>query len=381
MSSEFQEPNLNGVIDALIDMFGTSQNMSANRDIRNDSYLYSDIFSRMKMMGTFSNSIQASLNGGESGLYALVLANKTELENLYEPSYAASTFWTYCINRMLPPTDDTTTAQRNVDEESLNLSNILSVPEYRVFILSKDQNAEPKPMVTKFGDTYAFAHLYTYPLARVTSKFLKKIVLNPGTLVRVQYENAQNKEMLNLIDVVEDDTIFTQMVMGAFLTDSASSADNSCSTDSEYTGQHAMGDSIGVESEPPPPEPEPESETLAYTQEQLNDIKAADLVLFTSPVVCGACVILEEEYFDIVGITTAQIQMFDPINPKGSGTSGETELPDDNGLYDTIVNNPNQGTGTISLPTLAQYQGGVLTFISEDSASIRSFVKNIAGDK
>ena len=72
--------------------------------------------------------------------------------------------------------------------------------------------------------------------------------------------------------------------------------------------------------------------------------------------------------------------MFDPIHPKGGGTSGESELPDDNGLYGTIANNPGD-TNTITLPTLAQYQGGVLTFISDDSATIRSFIKNIAGDK
>ena len=377
------QPNLIGIIDALIDLFGASQDTTVESAALNRNSVFNDV---IKNNTGIDNRTIDSLNGGESGLYALILSNKTLLESIINTNVIPGSAY---MNYLVDVWNRNNSQETSDDDQYRELAHVLNLNEYYIFILSRTHQSDPFPTVSNvFGqnNNYSFSGLNNYPVARTTTKRMREEEIPPGSLVKIQYDNALTKDILSVVDIVENTPEFTQMVLGAFAQESALVQVTNCARDSVFRAEHASGDQIGVESEPAPvPEPEPESdfsfETLAYTQEQLNDIKAADLVLFTSPVVCGGCVILEEEYFDIVGITTAQIQMFDPINPKGSGTSGETELPDDNGLYDTIANNPTQGTGTITLPTLAQYQGGVLTFISEDSASIRSFIKNIAGDK
>jgi len=408
------------IIEKLVELFGIPQ--QSNRleisEDRSPSSKFDNVLNTSNLLGVQSEFIDSIVTpiGGYYGIILRPSPSPAEIAASQAASTAArgtaalagarslpNSAWGLLIKQAYGTTDSLSTDVSESEElEQLLSTETLKFPQYYVFIFSNLSPQRPIPLMVESDTQLEFENITAYPKATVTNINLRIDDLQPGTMIRVEYDGVDNKTKPVISEIVEDDPAFLRIVMNSMKNRSSLLSSVQCSTDSALTAvSHPEGDAIGVETpdeyiwinennrENPDKlaseteimsEPEPEPETLAYTQEQLNDIKVADLVLFTSPVVCGGCVILEEEYFDIVGITTAQIQMFDPIHPKGGGTSGESELPDDNGLYNTIANNPDQGTGTTTLPTLAQYQGGVLTFISKDSATIRSFIKNIAGD-
>ncbi len=395
------------IIEKLVELFGTPQqnNRLEISEDRSPSSKFDNVLNTSNLLGVQSEFIDSIVTpiGGYYGIVLRPSPNPAEIAASQAASTAArgaaaaagarslpNSAWGLLVKQAYGTTDSLSTdASEPEDLEQLLSTGTLKLPQYYIFIFSNLSPQRPIPLMVESDTQLEFENITAYPKATVTNINLRIGDLQPGTMIRVEYDGVDNKAKPVISEIVEDDPAFLRIVLNSMKNRSSLLSSVQCSTDSTLTAvSHPEGDAIGVESEPPPPapepesapEPEPEPETLPYTQEQLNDIKAADLVLFTSPVVCGGCVVLEEEYFNIVGITTAQIQMFDPIHPKGGGTSGESELPDDNGLYNTIANNPDQDTGITTLPTLAQYQGGVLTFISKDSATIRSFIKNIAGD-
>ncbi len=80
----------------------------------------------------------------------------------------------------------------------------------------------------------------------MVSKRFKNTDLKSGSLIKVQYENAQTRDLLSVIDIVETDENFTGLVMASLEAKSAQSNIEQCATDSTLTGvTHPSGDPIG----------------------------------------------------------------------------------------------------------------------------------------
>lgn len=237
------QPNLIGIIDALIDLFGASQDTTVEKAELNTNSIYNDIFKRAASVDL---QIIDSLNGGEAGLYALVLSNKTLLDSLINPNVIPGSAY---LNYLVDTWNRTNSEEISEDDQSRNLEHVLNLTEYYVFILSRTQQNNPFPTVSNaLGEgNYTFIGLNNYPVARTTAKRMREAEIHPGTLVKIQYDNALTKDILSVIDIVEDAPEFTQMVMGAFAAESALVQISNCARDSVFRGDHATGDPIGGE--------------------------------------------------------------------------------------------------------------------------------------
>ena len=239
------DADVSGVIDALIELFSASQNTGgqttefgqSNKSV-NNSFFKS---LRAQSQRNITSSLQ-SLRGGESGLYALVLKNKLELEKETELKaiYEASSVWNYLVNKLGVP--------NSVEEQNAKALSLLSFPEYYIFILSRTEGQNPIPSVAEDKSSkYSFLNIYSYPTAAITSSKLRKASeLESGTLVKIKYENAMTQEKPIIVEVVEEDPQFTTIVMASMIAKSAQNNVAQCGADSALTGvTHASGDVIG----------------------------------------------------------------------------------------------------------------------------------------
>jgi hypothetical protein len=236
--------DVSGVIDALIELFSASQRTGgqtsefgeSNKSV-NNSFFKS---LRAQSQRNITSSLQ-SLRGGESGLYALVLKNKLELEKETELKaiYEASSVWNYLINKL--------DVSNSVEEQNAKALSLLNFPEYYIFILSRTEGENPIPSVAKDNSSrYSFLNIYSYPTAAITSSKLRKSELESGTLVKIKYENAMTQEKPIIVEVVEEDPQFTTVVMASMIAKSAQNNVAQCEADSSLTGvTHATGDVIG----------------------------------------------------------------------------------------------------------------------------------------
>ena len=234
------KPNLIGIIDALIDLFGEAQDTTVERAELNRNSVFNDILKRTA--NSDSRTID-SLNGGENGLYALVLSNKTLLDSLIQDNaVAGSVYLNYLVNIW----NRNNSEETSEDDESRQLEHVLNLIEYYVFILSRNHDNSPFPnVVNAFGDgNYNFIGMETYPVARATAKRMREVEIQPGTLIKVQYDNSLTKDILSVTDVVEDSQEFVTMVMGAFAAESALVKLTNCARDSVFKGEHPSGDSL-----------------------------------------------------------------------------------------------------------------------------------------
>lgn len=234
-------PDMSGFIDALIELFGASQDV-VPEDIETafGSSVYRSVFREQSAIG--QNLIE-SLNGGEAGLYALVLANRASYEQ--QQTISENSVWNYLTNVW-----NNGNTEEAEEDPARTLTNILNFPEYFVFILSRSNEENPIPTVVSsneiFSTEYIFLNLEAYPVARMVSKRFKNTDLKSGSLIKVQYENAQTRDLLSVIDIVETDENFTGLVMASLEAKSAQSNIEQCATDSILTGvTHPSGDPIG----------------------------------------------------------------------------------------------------------------------------------------
>jgi hypothetical protein len=241
------EPNLIGIIDALIDLFGATHapnSRGAGRGVLNTNSIYNDLFKRAQ-----DKSFQAinSLNGGEPGLYALVLANKTALDRITSSVVTPGSVY---LNFLIDNWNSDNTEEESEDDRARLIRNVLNLEEYYIFILSRTVGASPFPVISNSSDsnTYSYQGLNDYPVARLIPKRMRENEIKPGSLVRVQYDNAVQRDLLSIVDIVEDDSKFTDMVMGAFVAESAEASSSRSETNSSFTGNHASGDVIPNES-------------------------------------------------------------------------------------------------------------------------------------
>jgi len=237
------QPNLIGVIDALIDLFGATHapnSRGAGRGVLNTNSIYNDLFKRAQ-----DKSFQAinSLNGGEPGLYALVLANKTALDRITSSVVVPGSVY---LNFLIDNWNSDNTDEEADNDDARLIRTVLNLDEYYIFILSRTVGASPFPVISNSSDsnTYTYQGLNNYPVARTIPKRIRENNIKPGSLVRVQYDNAVQRDLLSIVDIVEDDSKFTDMVMGAFVAESAGASNSRGETNSSFTGNHASGDAI-----------------------------------------------------------------------------------------------------------------------------------------
>jgi len=233
-------PDMSGFIDALIELFGASQDVvPEDAQTAFGSSVYRSIFRDQSAIG--QNLIE-SLNGGEAGLYALVLSNRASYEQ--QQAISENSVWNYLTNVW-----NNGNTEETEEDPARSLTNILNFPEYYVFILSRSNQENPIPTVVSsnenFSTEYIFLNLEAYPVARMVSKRFKNTDLKSGSLIKVQYENAQTRDLLSVIDIVETDEKFTGLVMASLEAKSAQSNIEQCATDSILTGvTHPSGDPV-----------------------------------------------------------------------------------------------------------------------------------------
>tara|TARA_R100001129_G_C5316657_1_gene246585 strand:- start:1280 stop:2674 length:1395 start_codon:yes stop_codon:yes gene_type:complete len=343
------QPNLIGVIDALIDLFGASHtpnSRGSGRNVINTNSIYNDLFKRAE------NAVRTinSLNGGEPGLYALVLANKTALDMLTSSVVKpGSVYLNFLIDKW---NSDNTEEQADNDDARL-IRNVLNLDEYYIFILSRTVGASPFPVISNSSDsdTYTYQGLNNYPVARTIPKRIRENNIKPGSLVRVQYDNAVQRDLLSIVDIVEDRSPFTSMVMGAFVAESAEASNSRGETNSSFTGNHASGDAI--------PDEDPRVALHnAYAQLEQeagrNDVDPVDLyydlfsALGNDKLVLGILANAQKESsFNANAVSTKPIesslglwqfnvQVSGYINPPSGGEKGIIARADQRGLPESI---------------------------------------------
>ena len=212
------------------------------------------------------NKIIQSLNGGEPGLYALILRSE-EIEVKAEGT--PSTWWSILMG--IPETIVTSVdaAEQAVvgaakavaakaapppsaeELEALKALELLDFKGYYIFILTNVGDENPIPTVlppTEADPDYTYQNLASYPIAQTVSKRLRteQEEISPGTLVKIQYENSINRDSPIISEIIEDRPEFTAVIMASMVARSALTQFDTCGTDSSLSGvSHPTGDTIG----------------------------------------------------------------------------------------------------------------------------------------
>ena len=98
-------------------------------------------------------------------------------------------------------------------------------------------------------DVLEYENIALYSKAVITNKGIRDLdSLEPGTLIRVEYDAVDNKNTPVIVEIVEDKPEFTKMVVNSMKNRSALLSTIQCSTDSELGSiTHPTGDPIGTE--------------------------------------------------------------------------------------------------------------------------------------
>ena len=136
------------------------------------------------------------------------------------------------------------------DEPALTLD-VLKFPEYYVFIFANTSPDSPIPILAQENDVLEYDNITSYPKAVITNTTLREETLQPGTLIRVEYDGVDSKSVPVITEIVEGKPEFTRMVMNSVKNRSAFLSSIQCSTDSILNGvSHSTGDAIGASDQP-----------------------------------------------------------------------------------------------------------------------------------
>ena len=136
------------------------------------------------------------------------------------------------------------------DEPELTLD-VLKFPEYYVFIFANTSPDSPIPILAQENDVLEYDNITSYPKAVITNTTLREETLQPGTLIRVEYDGVDSKSVPVITEIVEGKPEFTRMVMNSVKNRSAFLSSIQCSTDSILNGvSHSTGDAIGTSDQP-----------------------------------------------------------------------------------------------------------------------------------
>ena len=288
--NSYSQNFLASVIEKLVETFNAS-NDQAKEDLTKRQIQSSAFNNTLKAtaLQQSGNKILQSLNGGEAGLYALILRSE-EIEAKEEDT-PPSSWWSILTD--LPEAIVTTVQTANgwvynllspsdaVKVDALKALDLLDFKGYYIFILSNVGDDNPIPTVLPPSDTepnHTYQNLPSYPIAQTVSKRLRTAeeTFKPGTLVKIQYENAINRDSPIITEIIEDDPQFTTIILASMAARSALNQFDTCDTDSSLSGvTHPSGDAIG----------EKVPEELIYINGDAiypytKDMKNAELVIF-----------------------------------------------------------------------------------------------------
>jgi hypothetical protein len=134
------------------------------------------------------------------------------------------------------------------DEPALTLE-VLKFPEYYVFIFANTSPDSPIPILVEENDVLEYDSITSYPKAIITNTKLREEILQPGTLIRLEYDGVDNKNIPVITEIVEGKPEFTRMVMNSMKNRSAFLSSTQCATDSALEGvTHSSGDPVAGES-------------------------------------------------------------------------------------------------------------------------------------
>jgi hypothetical protein len=237
----YEQFQLASIIEKLVETFNASNDKTVEDPTKRQ--IQSSVFNN-KLKGTAlqqsENKIIQSFNGGEPGLYALVLRSE-EIEAKQEGS--PSSWWSMFL--------DIDGEEESEDLEVLKALELLNFKGYYVFILTNvgDDNPIPVTIPPSAGvPDYIYTNLDSYPIAQAVSKRLRteEEEISPGTLVKIQYENSINRDSPIIAEVIEDRPEFTSVILASMAARSGLQQFDTCGTDSSLSGvEHPSGDQIG----------------------------------------------------------------------------------------------------------------------------------------
>jgi len=266
--------HLASVIEKLVETFNASNDKPLEDPTKRQ--IQSSVFNNKLNSAALQqpgNKIIQSLNGGEPGLYALILRSE-EIETKADGS--PSTWWSILMEGAIKAADvaeevDTqvksgtkklldflagslwdSTEKEDEKLDPVKALDLLNFKGYYIFILTNVSDDNPIPVVLPPTDTepsYTYQNLASYPIAQAISKRLRteKENFEPGTLVKIQYENSINKDAPIVVEIIEDRPEFTAVIMASMAARSALNQFVVCDTDSSLSGvKHPSGDTIGT---------------------------------------------------------------------------------------------------------------------------------------
>lgn len=239
------------IIETLVEIFGTPQenNRLEISEDRSPSSKFDNVLKTSNLLATQSEFIDSVVTP-IGGLYGIVLRSTpgaislndletTSLEqNLTNIGNSAWGLLVSAASGVAEAFDE--------DEPALSLD-VLKFPEYYVFVFSNVSPQTPIPLLSERQDVLEYDSITAYPRAVITNKNLREELLQPGTMIRVEYDGIDNKSKPVIVEVVEDKPEFTRMVMNSMKNRSAILSDIRCSTDSALQGvTHSTGDALGT---------------------------------------------------------------------------------------------------------------------------------------
>lgn len=240
------------IIETLIEIFGTPQeNNRLETSERNaPSSKYNNFLKGTNLLSTQSELIN-NISVPIGGLYGIVLRKTpgaispraAESSNAERGSISAGAAWRLILNNIPGVGSDP-----DNPDPALGMS-ALDFPQYYVFIFSNVAPETPIPIILERDDVLDYVGIDSYPKAVIVNKNLREAEeLQPGTMIRVEYDGTDNRTKPVIAEIVESDTSFTRMVMNSMMNRSALLSESQCSTDSSLDGvEHPTGDAVAGE--------------------------------------------------------------------------------------------------------------------------------------
>ena len=242
------------IIESLVSLFGGNQenNRLEVSEDASPSSKFDNVLKTSNLLATQSQFIDSTTTP-INGLYGIVLRSgnasgistsdadgNTTVENLRD---IGNSVWGSVLGTALGVYE-----AFDADEPALSLD-VLKFPEYYVFIFANTSPTSPIPILLQRDDVLEYENIALYSKAVITNKAIRDLdSLEPGTLIRVEYDAVDNKNTPVIVEIVEDKPEFTRMVVNSMKNRSALLSTIQCSTDSELGSiTHPTGDPIGTE--------------------------------------------------------------------------------------------------------------------------------------
>ena len=345
------------IIETLVQIYGTPQenNRLEISEDRSPSSKFDDVLKTSNLLATQSEFIDSVVTP-IGGLYGIILRSApgaVSLDDLESSSLAdnltdiGNSAWGAIVAAAKGVAE-----AFDEDEPALNLD-VLKFPEYYVFIFANVSPDSPIPILSQQIDVLEYDNITAYPKAVITNRNLREDLLQPGTMIRVEYDGVDNKSKPVIVEVVEDKPEFTRMVMNSMKNRSAILSDIRCSTDSALQGvTHPTGDPIGTEGDVLVKRDLGNNNSIAYPYKENSSV---NLVVALHGVTPYNNKTGQDTILQIVQNSSVASTLF--LIPRGTST-GDFEWNDIKSAIDELTS---QGI-TINSKRLLAWSGGVKGF-------------------